>query len=156
MHRAEGFKAAFTAQLSTCHRTASALARSAMAERSAAATPHGASVLTSGADAGTGGTQAAAEVDPGAPNLASGPDAGSAAANELRHKQKQLNSLALAFLADPGNMQRAYAAAQGAAQHGDDASLKAVYAAAALARQLEVCLSLEISSWLRQRHSSLA
>ena len=63
---------------------------------------------------------------------------GAAPIDDLRQKQQQLNSLALAFLADAGNMQRAFAAAQAAAQRGDDSGLKAVYAASQIARQLEV------------------
>jgi hypothetical protein len=69
---------------------------------------------------------------------AAAPGSAAALTDDLRQKQQQLNSLALAFLADPGNMQRAFAAAQGAAQRGDDSGLKAVYAAAQIARQLEV------------------
>ena len=84
----------------------------------------------------TSGAGAAGGSGPSAANPAS--DVGSVAADELRHKQQQLNSLALAFLAEPGNMQRAFAAAHTAAKDGDDSSLKAVYAAAQLARQLEV------------------
>ena len=92
-------------------------------------------------DAGSDGNAAigpGAAAGPNDLNPTTATDAGSAAEEELRHKQQQLNSLALAFLADPGNMQRAFAAAQSAAQGGDDSSLKAVYAAAQLARQLEV------------------
>ncbi len=108
-----------------------------MAEPTAAASQHDAV----GSDANAiSGAAAAADLGPSAANPASGADAGSVAADELRHKQQQLNSLALAFLADPVNMQRAFAAAHSAAQNGDDSSLKAVYAAAQLARQLEVRL----------------
>ena len=88
----------------------------------------------------TPGAGDAAGSGPSAGTPAAGTEAGSAAADELQHKQQQLNSLALAFLTDPGNMQRAFAAAHNAAKSGDESSLKAVYAAAQLARQLEVRL----------------
>ncbi len=108
-----------------------------MADPTAAASQHDGI----GSDANAiSGAAAAADLGPSADHPAAGTDADSAAGDELRHKQQQLNSLALAFLADPGNMQRAFAAAHNAAKDGDDSSLKAVYAAAQLARQLEVRL----------------